>query len=113
MSIDWGMAITVEHRAAQRAREIYDAWKIERQQQVDAIVVEVDGLVFDGNELSTRRMADVIAAADELTEVTDWTLSDNSIAPVTIRQLKGALRLATEARTAIWNSERPAKSLQS
>lgn len=107
MSIDWSQAITSERRAAEQALAAYEAWKVERQARVDAMVVEVDGLVFDGNEISTRRMADVIAAADDLADATEWTLADNGVAVVTIRQLKAALRLATEARTAIWNDGRP------
>ncbi|MDX7785984.1 DUF4376 domain-containing protein [Aeromonas caviae] len=108
MSIDWSQAITSEHRAAEQALAAYEAWKVERQARVDALVVEVDGLVFDGNEISTRRMADVIAAADDLADATEWTLADNRVVAVTVQQLKQALRLSTEARTAIWNADRPA-----
>lgn len=107
MSIDWQKAITAEQWAAQQSLKEYEAWKVERQARVDAIVVEVDGLAFDGNEISTRRMADVIAAADDLTETMEWTLADNSVAIVTIQQIKQALRLATTARTSIWNADRP------
>ncbi|MNG92109.1 hypothetical protein D3C79_510290 [compost metagenome] len=107
MSIDWQKAITAEQRAAQQALAEYEAWKVGRQERVDAIVVEVDGLAFDGDEVSTRRMADVIAAADDLTETMEWTLADNSVAVVTIQQLKQALRLATASRTVIWNEARP------
>ncbi|MDY7784273.1 DUF4376 domain-containing protein [Aeromonas caviae] len=108
MSIDWQKAITAEQRAAQQALAEYETWKVERQERVDAIVVEVDGLAFDGNEISTRRMADVIAAADDLANATEWTLADNRVVVVTVQQLKQALRLSTEARTAIWNADRPA-----
>ncbi|MFM5866094.1 DUF4376 domain-containing protein [Aeromonas caviae] len=108
MSIDWSQAITSERRAAEQALADYEAWKVERQERVDALVVEVDGLVFDGNEISTRRMADVIAAADDLVDTTEWTLADNKVVVVSVRQLKQALRLSTATRTAIWNDGRPA-----
>lgn len=108
MNIDWNKAITAEQRAAQQALAEYEAWKVGRQERVDAIVVEVDGLAFDGDEVSTRRMADVIAAADDLTETMEWTLADNRVVAVTVRQLKQALRLSTATRAAVWNDGRPA-----
>lgn len=108
MSIDWSKMRTPTDLATEQAKANYEAWKVERQARVDALVVEVDGLVFDGNEISTRRMADVIAAADDLADATEWTLADNRVVVVTVRQLKQALRLSTASRTAIWNDGRPA-----
>jgi len=107
MSIDWSKMRTPADLATEQAMADYEAWKVERQGRVDALVVEVDGMTFDGNEISTRRMADMIAGADDLADTTEWTLADNGVSVVTIRQLKAALRLATEARTAIWNDGRP------
>ncbi len=107
MSIDWQKAITAEQRAAQQAQAEYEAWKVERQGRVDAIVVEVDGMVFDGDELSQNRMARAVAAADLMTETTEWTLADNTVATVSVQTLKTACRLAGEAQTAIWNEGRP------
>lgn len=107
MSIDWSKMKTAPALAAEQAKADYEAWKVERQARVEALVVDVDGLMFDGDEASTRRMADVIAAADDLADATEWTLADNSVAVVTVQQIKQALRLSTEARTAIWNADRP------
>lgn len=107
-NIDWSQQVTVADKDAAAAEQGYLDWKAERESRVRAIVVEVDGLVFDGNEISTRRMADVIAAADDLADATEWTLADNRVVVVTVQQLKQALRLSTEARTAIWNADRPA-----
>lgn len=112
-SIDWSQQVTASDKDAAAAERGYLGWKAERESRVRAIVVEVDGLRFDGDEISTRRMADVIAAADDLADSTEWTLADNRVVVVTVRQFKQALRLATEARTAIWNEGRPAKSFQS
>lgn len=108
MSIDWSKMRTPADLATEQAMADYEAWKVERQGRVDALVVEVDGMTFDGNEISTRRMADVIAAADDLADATEWTLADNRVVVVTVRQLKQALRLSTASRTAIWNDGRPA-----
>lgn len=87
--------------------QIYQEWKAERQQRVDVITVEVDGFIFDGDEVSQNRMARAVTAADQLTDTTPWTLHDNSIVTVTALQLKTACRLAGEALTAIWNEGRP------
>jgi len=94
---------------APSVEQIYQEWKAERQQMVDAITVEVDGFIFDGDEVSQNRMARAVAvaAADAMTETTEWTLHDNSVAIVTVQQLKTACRLAGEAQTAIWNQGRP------
>ncbi|MDX7735887.1 DUF4376 domain-containing protein [Aeromonas caviae] len=87
--------------------QIYQEWKAERQQRVDAITVEVDGFIFDGDEVSQNRMARAVTAADQLTDTTPWTLHDNSVVTVTALQLKTACLLAGEAQTAIWNEGRP------
>ncbi|WP_429060933.1 DUF4376 domain-containing protein [Aeromonas hydrophila] len=94
--------------ADEPVRDLYGEWKAERQSQVDAIIVEVDGLIFDGDEVSQNRMARAVTAADAMTETTEWTLHDNSVATVTIQQLKAACRRAGEAQTLIWNEGRPA-----
>lgn len=107
MSIDWSKVVTAEDKVSKQAVADYETWKRDRQERVDAITVEVDGMVFDGDEISTRRMADVIAGADDLADTTEWTLADNREVVVTIRQLKQALRLSTASRTAIWNEDRP------
>ena len=87
--------------------QIYQEWKAERQQMVDAITVEVDGFIFDGDEVSQNRIARAVAVADLMTETTEWTLADNTVATVTIQQLKTACRLAGEAQTRLWNAGRP------
>lgn len=86
----------------------YQQWKAERQAAVNAITVEVDGMVFDGNTDSTHSMAAKIAGADDLADTTEWTLADNTVSVITISQLKAALRIATDAQTRIWNDGRPA-----
>lgn len=106
-SIDWSQQVTAADKDAAAAEQGYLDWKAERESRVRAIVVEVDGQRFDGDEDAQNRMARAVAAADLMTETTEWTLADNGVAVVTIRQLKAALRLATEASTAIWNDGRP------
>ena len=76
--------------------------KSERADYVSKIVVEVDGMMFDGDETSQDRMARSVVALNDDTETVQWVLTDNTIAQVTRVQLKQALRLAGEAQTAIW-----------
>lgn len=90
------------------SEQLYAKWKADRQAKVDAITVEVDGMVFDGDEISQGRMARAVTAADQLTDTTPWTLHDNSVVTVTALQLKTACRLAGEAQTLIWNDGRQA-----
>jgi hypothetical protein len=76
--------------------------KSERADYVSKIVVEVDGMKFDGDETSQDRMARSVVALNDDNETVQWVLADNTIAQVTRIQLKQALRLAGEAQTAIW-----------
>lgn len=81
--------------------------KEERAQAVSNITVELDGMVFDGNEDSQSRMGRTIAAAVALgldleTEKRTWVLADNSVVEVTIAQLAQVLKLAGDAQTALW-----------
>ena len=76
--------------------------KEERAEYVSKIVVEVDGMLFDGDETSQDRMTRSIIALD-LGEKVQWVLADNSIKMVTRAQLREALRKAGMAQTAIWS----------
>lgn len=90
------------------SEQLYIEWKSQRELAVSWIMVEVDGLEFDGDEDSQNRMARAVAAADSLQETTEWTMADNTVAVVTVQQLKAACRLAGEEQTRIWNEGRPA-----
>lgn len=76
--------------------------KAARADYVSKIIVEVDGMMFDGDETSQDRMARSIVALD-LDETVQWVLADNSVALVTRGQLREALRKAGTAQTAIWS----------
>ncbi len=79
------------------------AAKAEREDYVKRIVVEVDGMMFDGDEVSQDRMARSIIALD-LGEKVQWVLADNTIKMVSRAQLREALRKAGTAQTAIWSN---------
>lgn len=81
--------------------------KQERAEAVSKIVVDVDGMKFDGDEHSQDRMSRTISVAvalgvDIQTYTQTWVLADNTVAQVTIAQLAQALKLSGEAQTALW-----------
>ena len=75
--------------------------KVERAEAVSKIVVEVDGYVFDADEVSQQRVARSIVALED-GETMPWVLHDNTVAQVTKAQLLQALRLAGEEQTRLW-----------
>lgn len=78
-------------------------FRVVRFNAVRSITVEVDGLVFDGDEDSQRRMLAAIHAAEEvfLTQ-TLWRMADNSEQVVTLDQLKEAHSKAIIAQGKLW-----------
>lgn len=98
-----GEAAISEAKAAAALAAAKDA----RAAAVAAITVEVDGMVFDGDETAQERMSRAIVAAtaaglDLTTSKTVWVLYDNTVAQPTFSQLARALKLAGEAQTALW-----------
>lgn len=75
--------------------------KLIRSSEVEALTVEVDGMVFDADETSQARMS-VAASSMEVGETNVWVLHNNSIVQVSKEQLKQACRLARIAQSAIW-----------
>lgn len=65
---------------------------------LDTLVVEVNGKVFDGNEKARLNMLSALQAAQVTDmESTYWKLADNSVAEVTVYELKEALTKAIQA----------------
>ena len=87
------------------AEELAQA-KAERADAVSKITVTVDGMVFDGDEVSQERMARTITAAvatgEDMSATTTWVLANNTVAQVSMQQLAQALRAAGEAQTELW-----------
>ncbi|MFM1691807.1 DUF4376 domain-containing protein [Aeromonas salmonicida] len=108
MIIDWSKMKLPADLAAEQDQADYEAWKAGRMERVSVIVVEVDGLRFDGDEDSQNRMARAVAGADLMTETIEWTLADNTVVVVSVQTIKTACRLAGEEQTRIWNEGRPA-----
>lgn len=98
VQVEYPYVPTPEELAAQaleQAKEI-------RARAVAALTVEVDGMVFDGDEKAQERMARAVSMADSLDEETEWVLNDSSVAIVTAAQLRRACRAAGKAQTALW-----------
>ncbi|MEF6897675.1 DUF4376 domain-containing protein, partial [Escherichia coli] len=88
--------------AFETAQDAVAAKKL-RDAAVAAIKVTVSGKVFDGDEVAQGRMARAVAAAESATITTyQWKLADNSIAAVSLDELKQALALAFQAQSELW-----------
>ena len=87
---------------AERAAMQLSFAKAERAAAVAALTVEVDGMVFDGDEKAQERMARAVSMADSLDEETEWVLADSTVAVVTAEQLRRACRAAGKAMGALW-----------
>lgn len=104
---DWYEVVAIpEPTAEELAEQALAKAKAERAEAVSRITVEVDGMVFDGDEKAQDRMARAITMfqANNLPAdyQTDWVLADNTIAKVTVTQLSQALLLAGKEQTALW-----------
>tara|TARA_Y100000780_G_scaffold186390_1_gene172910 strand:+ start:15094 stop:15720 length:627 start_codon:yes stop_codon:yes gene_type:complete len=89
---------TVEDVLAPYARTIF---KLNRQKLLDTLTVEVDGMVFDGDEISQGRMARAAFTMSE-GESIGWVLANNEQVIVTKAQFALALRLAGTKQAQIW-----------
>ena len=79
-----------------------DSFKASRSDAVNNIKVTVDGMEFDGDEMSRFRMTTAVAASADDIETTKWALADNTVADVTRVQLSQALRLSGIEMENIW-----------
>lgn len=74
-----------------------------RAAAVAAIVVEVDGLPFNGDEDAQRRMNNALTVGDlSGQDATPWVLADDSVREVSRAQLEKALVLAVQRMAELW-----------
>ena len=78
-----------------------EALKRARKKAVADISVEVDDLVFDGDELSQTRMATALLTMED-GETISWTLKNNETASITKATLKEVLKAATTKQSLLW-----------
>ena len=70
---------------------------------VAAIKVTVNGKVFDGDEVAQGRISRAVAAAESAgVSAYQWKLADNSVAAVSLDELKQAQALAFQAQSELW-----------
>ena len=99
----FGVTYTEEPDPEPTEEELLERAKRERAKQVAAIKVEVDGMTFDGDETSQSRMARALEVAS-ITGMgsTVWVLADNTVAEVTVAQMKQALSKAMLKMGELW-----------
>ena len=78
-----------------------ELFKKSRAELVAKITVEVDGMVFDGDEKAQGRMTRAALVLDE-GETTLWVLTNNDPVEVTKAQFLTALKLAGQAQSDMW-----------
>jgi hypothetical protein len=100
--VDWTQE-QIDAYLADKAVKDREVIKAARTEAVANIKVDVNGKVFDGDEISQERMARAITISNlaNITE-TQWVLADNTIATVTVQELKDALILAGKAQAELW-----------
>ena len=84
----------------------YNQWKAERQSKVDNIEVELNGVVYQGDETSQTRVARAVAVMED-TDTVMWVAKDNSVNELSKTDLKYILKEAGIKQTLIWNDGRP------
>jgi hypothetical protein len=91
-----------EQKNIEEQQRLLNEAKVQRAEKVNSITVEIDGMVFDGDEKAQERMARAVIMANSLDEETEWVLHDNTVAIVTAGQLKRACREAGKKQTELW-----------
>lgn len=77
--------------------------KLARSRAMNAIIVEVDGMKFDGDEVAQGRMARALKVAElNNLDKTAWVLADNTVVEVSKKQLEEALSKAMLAQGELW-----------
>lgn len=84
----------------------YNQWKAERQLKVDNIEVELNGVIYQGDETSQTRIARAVSVMED-TDTTMWVAKDNSVNELSKADLKYILKEAGIKQTLVWNDGRP------
>lgn len=106
-NLEWIIEAIPPKMEEELAAEKLSQAKAVRSMSVSEITVEVDGMVFDGDEKAQNRMARVVVSALALgvdldKETREWVMADDSRQNPTIRQLAKALDLATKKQGVLW-----------
>ena len=104
---DWYEVVAIPAPTPEEQQQaLMEQKKALRAEAVSKITVEVDGMVFDGDEKAQERMSRTVSIATAngmpMTTETTWVLADNTIAQVTLQQLAKACLLAGQKQTELW-----------
>lgn len=80
-----------------------EQFKMDRTAIVARITVTVDGMIFDGDEISQGRMDRASRVMEKQSiESMPWTLTDNTVVEVTYTQLDTAVFLSGVKQSSVW-----------
>lgn len=97
----------VDWRTSEEIQQgLYNQWKAERQSKVDNIEVELNSVIYQGDETSQTRLSRAVSVMED-TDTTMWVAKDNSVNELSKADLKYILREAGIKQTLIWNDGRP------
>ena len=102
-----GEFVVKDFRTADEIKQgLYNHWKAERQSKVDNIEVELNGVIYQGDETSQTRIARAVSVMED-TDTVIWVAKDNSENELSKADLKYILREAGTKQTLIWIDGRP------
>lgn len=115
---DLGLTVVVETydpiaelTPEQKEQYEFQKAKRERAEAVANLKVEVDGMMFDGDEYAQSRMTRAIQVSEiSGLDKTEWVLADNTVATVTLKQMKEALSKSMLAMSKLWTVPYEGKS---
>jgi hypothetical protein len=102
-SYEWNSGPVRKPPIGKTEEQLREEFKARRTAAVASILVDVDGLQFDGDETSQGRMARAIIALNAAgVESTVWVLANNEPVSVSVEQLSRALVLAGLEQSRLW-----------
>lgn len=105
----WLEENTPEPEITEQEQHLKDTieWKSQREKLVSSIEVSLDGVVFQGDEISQNRMSNAINGLPDESTTIDWVAKDNTVHQLNKANLKRLLFLAGTEQSEIWNFGRP------
>lgn len=107
MNIDWSKVETVEHKKAKQKAADLAQWKADRDAAVSKLLIEYNGAMFQGDEVSQGRMARAITTIALAGGTIGWLDANNVVHDLTADDLQVILGAAVVAQAALWTADRP------
>lgn len=96
-----------QYEADQLAKQTILQWKTNRQNEVDKIEVNYNGIIYQGDEVSQTRMARALSVMSDTDIFDGWVAKDNSLHSLTKADFIAILKTAGAKQSVIWNAGRP------